>query len=359
MSANTAELTLIIKAQNLAESALTGVRTSLGKVATTARTVAGDIRKSFSGLGSLLASQFVNVIGDLLTGGKHLEADAVALGLTLTGGIVEGLSMSLVPMIIERALSSAALAPLVAALTTGGVTLGTVISTAIAVGMAAFPFVLLAAAVAALVYLATNPEARQKAHDVAMMVLGKIGDGLRALPKILGDIFGLALRVVGGIVATGINTVVSFFLSIPSRVAGLWDQVQYNIKLNFFRIYYAVKKIVGQIIDAILGIPKAVGDALGSIVSLGNTTFHVSTGRTPRAPSRHAAGGWAGLNGPELSWLGEKGPEYVVPNHKLNTMSPAVSGVTITGVSEREILDMVDRGLYFRLQRAAPTLGKV
>lgn len=28
----------------------------------------------------------------------------------------------------------------------------------------------------------------------------------------------------------------------------------------------------------------------------------------------HAAGGWVGLNGPELGWLGENGPEYVVPN---------------------------------------------
>jgi hypothetical protein len=31
----------------------------------------------------------------------------------------------------------------------------------------------------------------------------------------------------------------------------------------------------------------------------------------------HAAGGWAGLHGPELAWLGERGPEYVVPNHAL------------------------------------------
>jgi hypothetical protein len=31
----------------------------------------------------------------------------------------------------------------------------------------------------------------------------------------------------------------------------------------------------------------------------------------------HAAGGWAGLHGPELAWLGERGPEYVVPNAAL------------------------------------------
>lgn len=39
----------------------------------------------------------------------------------------------------------------------------------------------------------------------------------------------------------------------------------------------------------------------------------------------HAGGGWAGLRGPELSWLGEEGPEYVVPNRGLGAMG----GVTI------------------------------
>jgi SLT domain-containing protein len=31
----------------------------------------------------------------------------------------------------------------------------------------------------------------------------------------------------------------------------------------------------------------------------------------------YAEGGWAGLHGPELAWLGERGPEYIIPNHAL------------------------------------------
>jgi hypothetical protein len=50
-----------------------------------------------------------------------------------------------------------------------------------------------------------------------------------------------------------------------------------------------------------------------------------------------AGGGWVGLN---------------------HALGNAAGGVRIAGVSERELLDMVDRGLYFRLQRAAPTLGR-
>ena len=34
------------------------------------------------------------------------------------------------------------------------------------------------------------------------------------------------------------------------------------------------------------------------------------------------------------------------------------TGFTIQGISEREIVDMVDRGLYFKLRRAAPSAGR-
>ena len=64
----------------------------------------------------------------------------------------------------------------------------------------------------------------------------------------------------------------------------------------------------------------------------------------------HAEGGWVGLNGPELGLLGEKGPEYVIPHNKIGG---GAGGFTIQGVSERELVDMVDRGLYFKLRRSA------
>lgn len=75
-------------------------------------------------------------------------------------------------------------------------------------------------------------------------------------------------------------------------------------------------------------------------------------GQPPIGPPR-AEGGWIGLNGPEYFLGGEQGPEYVVPNDKLHTAAGnGGAGFTIQGVSERDIMDMVDRGLYFRLRRA-------
>jgi TP901 family phage tail tape measure protein len=48
----------------------------------------------------------------------------------------------------------------------------------------------------------------------------------------------------------------------------------------------------------------------------------------------HQSGGWVGLHGPELGWLGERGPEYVVPNsavrggggHQTMTLNVAIGG---------------------------------
>ena len=314
MSANTAELTLIIRAQNLAEGAFNSVKTQMTGIVTTAKVVARDMATAFKGIGKRIGSQLGNIATDILSGGS-LANNMVYLGATMAGAVVEGLSAHLLPMLLEKLGKTALFAPLATAMAAGGVTLGTVLTTAIGVGMAAAPFVLLAAAVAALVYLAVNPEARQKAREVALMIIGKIGDGLHDLGVVLIGIFTKAFNGVLGV----------------------------------------ARRIVNAIIDVILAIPRAVAAALAALGALGSKQFQVSPGRTPR----HAEGGWVGLHGPELGILGERGPEYVVPNHQLSTgRGGGGAGVTLLGVSEREILDMVDRGLYFRLQRSAPTSGR-
>ena len=360
MSASTAELTLIIKAQNLAKTELEKVQSGLKGISSTAKTVAGDVARSFVGLAGVLSRQVTNVLGDIFSGDKHhrLVADALALGVTLAGGLAEGLAITLVPLLMERVFASAAFAPVAAALEGGGLTLGAIFSTAIAVGAAAFPFVLLGIAVAALVYLITNPEARQKAHDVAMMILGKIGDGLMALGKLMYDLFLAGLGKAGDAVRDGAVAVVNFILDIPNQAAKLPGLMADLFSKALGEVLKTVTGIVGQIVDIILGIPKAVADALASLDLLQSRQRPGANGPAGHNLGGHAAGGWVGLNGPELSWVGEKGPEYIVPNHQLGNMAPTVKGVTIVGVSERDIMDMVDRGLYFRLQRAAPTVAR-
>ena len=76
-----------------------------------------------------------------------------------------------------------------------------------------------------------------------------------------------------------------------------------------------------------------------------------------------AAGGPVSPHGTYL--VGEQGPEILQMGKSSGTIIPNVAttgggsaGVRLLGVSEQQIIDMVDRGLYFRLQRAAPTLSR-
>lgn len=333
MSASVAELTLIIKAQNLAETELAKVRGSLSKITVTARTVATDVANAFKGIGQRIGRQMGNLATDILSGGS-ITNNLVMLGATMAGAIVEGLSVHLIPMLLEKVATSATFAPIVAAFAAGGVTAGTVFDAAVAVTMAALPFVILAAAVAALVFLATHPEARQKAREVALMIIKAIGDGLQTLGKVLHDRFVNGFQVA----MAGVRQ------AVLDGMRGVRD---------------LVLRIVDQIVNTILAIPRAVDKALSSLDVLKNFNLNQGPAFDPGDTPGHAAGGWVGLNGPELSWLGEKGPEYVVPNHQLGQMGGnSTNSVTIQGVSEREIVEMVDRGLYFKLRRAAPAAGR-
>lgn len=317
MSANTAELTLIIKAQNLADVALAQIRTDMNKITTTARVVATDVALAFKDVGKRIGRQLGNLATDILSGGS-ITNSLVMVGATMAGAVVEGMAVHLIPGIIARVMTTQAFAPLAAAIAGEGATLGAVLATAIGVGAAALPFVILAAAVAALVYLIHNPEARQKAREVALMIIGRVGDGLRALPGFLAGVFSAALNAV---------------LSIARR-------------------------IVARIIDVILAIPRAVAGALAALGALGSKQFQVAPGRKPR---QNAAGGWVGLHGPELSWVGEEGPEYIIPNHKLGDKGgpmggkPVVIPIILDG---REIGRVVDEHLYYAVQRSSPSRGR-
>lgn len=68
-----------------------------------------------------------------------------------------------------------------------------------------------------------------------------------------------------------------------------------------------------------------------------------------RPVTGYARGGWAGLNGPELAILGERGPEYVVPNDRLSRMGGDIYlTIVVQGnalASRTEIADAVIVGL--------------
>jgi hypothetical protein len=113
--------------------------------------------------------------------------------------------------------------------------------------------------------------------------------------------------------------------------------------------------------DSISNLAKAFGGLVPDRWAF-SVTFDRSAGKRQQQQNENkpkkkpkkktADGGWVGWDGPETILAGERGPEYVVPAHAIRQASPQPAGVTIQGVSERELMDMVDRQLYFKLRRA-------
>lgn len=356
--AATAELTLILKAQNLANIEFDKIKAGMEKITVTAKIVAGDVAAAFQRIGRRIAGQFGNVAQDILSGG-NLTTALATVGITMAGALVEGLMAHLIPSLLTRLAGTATFAPIIASLTAEGLTLGGVLSAALGVGMAALPFILAAAAVAALVYLISNPEAREKVRGVALMILGKIGDGLKALPGLLGGIFVGAWNLVTGAVGAFVTTVAGFWLSLPGKVAGVGVAL---VKA----IIGGLISLPGKLADVVREAFKKLNFVVGPFHITGSGITidlpHINTsGYTSHIyqPTPHAAGGWAGLNGPELSLLGEKGPEYV---RRAGTGTGDGGGMTseyeLVPVRKRDIARMVDEQIYYMLQRAAPTLSR-
>lgn len=97
-----------------------------------------------------------------------------------------------------------------------------------------------------------------------------------------------------------------------------------------FRAYAlpGMDNILNPIHNAVAAI-RYIDDTYGSVYRIPG----IRDGDHSKFPG-YALGGWAGLHGPELAWLGERGPEYVVPTsalggaaaHQTMTINIAVGG---------------------------------
>jgi hypothetical protein len=137
-----------------------------------------------------------------------------------------------------------------------------------------------------------------------------------------------------------------------------------------------VAEAMGIVADAVAWLSGVIGNLIGWVKSaikwLGDLAAEAGK-LLPKLPEgvaggkggfthvpHTASGGWVGLNGPEIRMLGEKGPEYVVPNHQLGkgggtqTIYLVIDGKTVAGA----IVPAVSRQMYYEMQQAAPTLAR-
>jgi hypothetical protein len=200
MSRSEAELTLVMKAQNLASGAVDAVHTSLDRLATKAAGVTTAVGTAFGNMARSVAAGIGNVGQSIIQGGDLVTAfEQVAV--MAAGAFVE----SLIIQLIEKLAATTFIQGIAATLGAAGASIGGVIAAAVPIGMAALPFLLVAAIVGAIAFLITHPEVLRTIADVAGSIVHHLIAGLAGLAgMILGAIVaapGAIANVVGGFAA--------------------------------------------------------------------------------------------------------------------------------------------------------------
>ena len=342
MSVSEATVDLLFKASNLAGAAISDVTSQIKGIGSAGVAAAGKFATAFKGMGNALANSIGNSVENLTTGGD-LGPTLLMAGGYMAGQLAEQFGGSL----IERLASSGLVTALAAPLGVLGTAIGGIVAAAIPIGMAALPFILIGAIVAAIAVLIVNPEIRGKVFDFVGGLIGKIGDALGALAGLLADIipkaFGAAFKFVIDSVIPFIGKMIELWLTLPLKLAGLGFEL--------------VKTIVG----GLAGLPGKIADIIGNAfrsLKLDIGPFHISGGGVtidlPKIDIPHFAVGTPFVPADMLAVV-HRG-EAVIPAAQ-NPFTGGGGGgggrgFTIQGVSERDIVDMVERGLYFRMQRA-------
>lgn len=348
MSTSTAELTLILRAQNLASGAIEAVHTSVDGLSGRIKSFANEWGDSFRSMARQIGPGLGYVAQEFARNGDLPQA-AATLAIITAGAFIDTVGVQLV----QKLAASAFVQGIAATLGTLGASIGSLISAAIPIGMAAAPYLLAAALIAAVAFLVTHPEVAGKALEVGASIVVNVVRGLVGLVTGILGTFVQAFNSVNTALNTFIAGVVGFFLSIPGQLVNLGGQIVTTIVGGLASLPGKVADVVRQ---AFANLKIDVGPFHISAAGVKIDLPTIQTGQNPYDKNLnytpHASGGWVGLHGPELGLLGEKGPEYVIPNDQLRRGSPSLPGVRIVGVSEQDILDMVDQGLYFRLRRA-------
>lgn len=351
MSVSQATIDLIFKATNLAGDVAGNVAGSLAKVGDAGVTAAGRVAGAFAGMGKSLAAGLGQSVENLTTGGD-LGGTLVALGGFMAGELTQNFGEQM----LEKLAGSGIVAAIAAPLGAIGTAAGSLIAAAIPIGMAALPFILIGALVAAITVLIVNPEIRGKVIAFVGDLVGHIGDALRTGLGILAEIIpkavGAAWQLVVDNVPKIIGAIIDLWQQLPFKLIGLGGDI--------------LRTIIGGLAGFGASIAKVIGDAFNSL-HLDIGPFHISAqGVRVDLPDIHVPGFASGVTNFRggLAVVGEKGPELVhLPpgtNVYPNGAAPqgggaaggSASGVFIQGVTQDQLLRMVDEGMFFRLSRA-------
>ena len=274
----------------MAGAQLAGAMARLGAqaIASFVRSLATDPGRIASNLGNLLRGGAI--LGAVVVAGEALGAawsGAVAMGMRAQAAIGAAAS-SMAETLELRAMYAldAIVGPITAALAPIGAALGSALDAAIGVGMAAAPFILVAAAVGLFLLLLTNASIRNTAirvgtavvHAIAGAIAGAanlVGKAIHSLP-LIGNVMDILGTAVGAATNLGASVVHALIGGITSLVSALGNAVVllpligpilFGIELLTGKADTGGKEIGSRVLNAIIdGIQSVVG-ALGNAVT--------------------------------------------------------------------------------------------
>lgn len=332
MADRTQELTLLLRAQIKGQGIVDDFKMGLDGVAEKAHTAA----ERLEGMGRATAVGLGMAAGTLLTGGSLGEA-AAQLGVH----IAEELTETFGEQAIAKLTSSSLMATLTAPLAAVGSTIGAAISAAIPIGMALLPVILIGAIVAAIAVLIFNEDIRNKVFDFIGGVIRNIQKALGDLPATLLDLVGKGVdfvaKNIGPFVGGLVKSIVDGLVSLPGKIVDVIASAFRNLKIDIGPFHIRSTGVTIDLPDI-----NAPG---GRSTTPGSSSDYI-----------HGEGGWVGLHGPELGILGDKGPEYIIPNRDLGSLGGTTVVIQIAGQTVASVLlPLLSGELAAELQAAAPT----
>ncbi len=191
-----------------------------------------------------------------LGGGKLIAGAAAGIG-GLAGKALPMLTTGLAGML-------PALGGTLAAIGSG---IGGLIAAAIPIGMALLPVLLIAALVAAVVFLIANPEIAAKIADFAGSLISGIVKFLSGLGASLLGVFGKAFGFVLGAAPGFILEVAKFILTLPLRILDLQVKMLGFFAGIFTKVLGKLPGFIGAVVAFLFSIPGKLVSLGGQIVS--------------------------------------------------------------------------------------------
>jgi TP901 family phage tail tape measure protein len=259
------------------------------RFAATIKTTLADVGAAALPVGGLLTTlnQLGPAMGNLLSPAKLLGGAA--------GGLAGGFTKVLIP----------AIAGILPAVTPAVTALGSGMAALIPIGMAALPFLLVGVLIAAIVFLANNPEIVDSIITFAEGAVQFLVDGfgmliealpgvflaafdavMAAIPVILSGIVGLIMQLpgmlvelvpkivglwvliaskIGGIVLSLVGRVVGFILSLPGKIVELLPKLAAFFRTIQVRLGLIVLNLIDKAVRFFLSLPGKIVGLLGTL----------------------------------------------------------------------------------------------